>query len=97
MSLIGLALLVALCIAIIAIIMDSPFARALAGRLEHERSARSLPAGGEVEELQRRLDALEGEVEMLQASVTRLGEENQFLQQLLEAQPPRSTLPPGQG
>ena len=97
MNLIGLALLVALCIPIIAIVMDSPFARALAGRLEHDRSARSLPAGSEVDELQRRLEALEGEVEMLQVSVTRLGEENQFLQQLLEAQPPRSTLPPGQG
>lgn len=97
MNLIGLALLVALCIPIIAIIMDSPFARALAGRLEHEQAGRTLPAGSAMDELQRRLDALEGEVELLQATVTRLGEENQFLQQLLEAQPPRSTLPPGQG
>ena len=97
MNLIGLALLVALCIPIVAIIMDSPFARALAGRLEHNRSAGTLPGNGGVDELQRRLDVLEGEVEMLQAAVTRLGEENQFLQQLLEAQPPRSTLPPGQG
>jgi uncharacterized protein involved in cysteine biosynthesis len=97
MNLIGLALLVALCIPIIAIIMDSPFARALAGRLEHERAGKELTAGSGLDELQRRLDALEGEVELLQSSVTRLGEENQFLQQLLEAQPPRSTLPPGQG
>lgn len=97
MNLIGLALLVALCIPIIAIIMDSPFARALAGRLEHDRSARVPPDAGEVGELQRRLDQLEGEVEMLQAAVTRLGEENQFLQQLLESQPPRTNLPPGSG
>jgi len=97
MNLIGLALLVALCIPIIAIIMDSPVARALAGRMEHERSARSLQPGSDGDEMQRRLDALEGEVELLQAAVTRLGEENQFLQQLLEAQPPRSTLPPGHG
>ncbi len=97
MSLIGLALLIALCIPIIAIVMDSPFARALAGRIEHDRSIGSHPERGEMAELQRRLDLLEGEVEMLQASVTRLGEENQFLQQLLEAQPPRPTLPPGQG
>jgi hypothetical protein len=97
MSLIGLALLIALCIPIIAIVMDSPFARALAGRLEHDRAIETAPGRGELAELQRRLDILEGEVEMLQASVTRLGEENQFLQQLLEAQPPRANLPPGQG
>ena len=97
MNLIGLALLVALCIPIIAILMDSPFARALAGRLEHDRAARINPGTADVVELQRRLDQLEGEVEILQAAVTRLGEENQFLQQLLESQPPRTTLPPGPG
>ncbi len=97
MNLIGLALLVALCIPIIAIIMDSPFARALAGRLEHDRTARIAPAAVDVGELHRRLDQLEGDVEMLQAAVTRLGEENQFLQQLLESQPPRTKLPPGAG
>lgn len=89
MSIIGIALLVALCIPIIGLLLDSPIARAMAHRLERGE----VPAKPQDDELQRRLDLLEGDVEILQSAVQELREENQFLQRLLEESRPRPALP----
>ncbi len=92
MIIVGIALLVALCIPIIAILLDSPFGRALATRLE--RAPVQAPDDpGTVAELERRLHLLEGDVEILHHTVTQLREETQFLQSLLEENRARQ-LPP---
>lgn len=93
MSIVGLALLIALCIPIIAILLDSPVGRALATRLERTPVPRpDDPAT--VAELERRMQLLEGDVEILQHTVTQLREEGQFVQQLLEEHRSRPSLPP---
>ena len=89
MSLLGLVLLVALCIPIISMLVDGPIGRAFAKRLEREPTL-PLRREEEVADLKRRLDLLEGDLEMLQTSVTQLREENEFLQRLLESGPRRS-------
>jgi hypothetical protein len=92
MSIVGIALLVALCIPIVAILLDSQVGRALAARLE-----RQSPSAGDddaVAELERRLHLLEGDVEILQHTVTQLREESQFLQSLLEENRGRPLPPP---
>ena len=93
MSIVGLALLLALCIPIVAILLDSPVGRALGARLERQPR---LPADDDspVAELERRLHLLEGDVEILQHTVTQLREESQFLQSLLEENRGRPLLPP---
>ncbi|MDZ4675695.1 MAG: hypothetical protein SGI84_14690, partial [Gemmatimonadota bacterium] len=79
----GLIILVALMIPVVGILVDSPIGRALANRL-----------GGEVQTppdlaaLVRKVDLLEGDVDDLSRAVELLREENQFLQRLLEDQPP---------
>ena len=88
MPLLGIVLLVALCIPIVSILVDSPIGRAFAKRLEREPT----PEGRrdvEVSDLKRRLDQLEGDLDMLQASVTELREQNEFMQRLLESAPRR--------
>jgi len=89
MSIIALILLVALLIPIMGIVVDSPIGRALARRLEGPQAA---PAA--LNELARKVDLLEAEVDDLMRSVQALQDENAFLQRLLEEQSPRSTLPP---
>ncbi len=89
MSLLGIALLVALCIPIIGLLLDSSIARALAQRLERRES----PMEPLDNDLQRRFDLLEGDVEVLQHAVQELREENQFLQRLLEDSRHRPALP----
>jgi uncharacterized SAM-binding protein YcdF (DUF218 family) len=89
MSIIALILLVALLIPIIGIVVDSPIGRALARRLEGPQAT---PAA--LDELAKKVDLLEAEVDDLMRSVQALQDENAFLQRLLEDQSPRSTLPP---
>jgi peptidoglycan hydrolase CwlO-like protein len=89
MSLIALILIVALLIPIMGIVVDSPIGRALAKRLEGPQST---PPG--LQELAKKVDLLEAEVEDLNRSVQTLQDENAFLQRLLEVSPQRSTLPP---
>ncbi len=97
MSLVGLALVIALCIPILALVVDSPIGRAIAKRLERE------PAPGtrrdeEIAELKRRIDLLEGDVEITQATVRELREQGEFLQRMLEdgaSRPHHPPLPPG--
>jgi hypothetical protein len=89
MSVIVLLLLVALLIPILGIVVDSPIGRALARRLEG--GARDVPPG--LEDLVKKVDLLEAEVDDLTRSVQSLQDENAFLQRLLTEPSPRSTLP----
>lgn len=79
-----------LLIPILAIVLDSPVGRALAGRMER----RGLSSKGE-DMTSERLSYLEGEVERLNTEVRRLEEESQFLNQLLTDRPASRALPPG--
>jgi hypothetical protein len=88
MSVIALILLVALLIPIMGIVVDSPIGRALARRLE---GPRDVPPG--LEDLAKKVDLLEAEVDDLTRSVQTLQDENAFLQRLLNEPSPRSTLP----
>lgn len=86
MSLVLIVLLVALMIPLVAVILDSQVGRALAARLEG-RGADSLS--------ERRLAALEGEVDRLNRELQRLDEESAFIHQLLEEKRAPGALPPG--
>lgn len=88
MILVLVVLLVALLIPLTAVILDSQVGKALAARLEGEKQI-----GGGVSA---RMSALETEVDRLAREVSRLDEENVFLQRLLEERPaPEGLLPPG--
>lgn len=83
-----LIILVALLIPILAIVLDSPFVQKLA------ESRRGAALGtGEAEQLRKRVRILEGEVDDLGRAMMQLREETQFLQRLLEGNPPPK-LPP---
>lgn len=75
-----LLILVALMIPITAILVDSPLGRSVARRLE----GNSALSGGDVKQLQQKVEILEGEVEDLHRSVTGMRDELQFVQRLLE-------------
>ena len=92
MSLLGVVLLVALCIPIVAILVDGPIGRALAKRLEREPTP-ATRRDEEIAELKRRLELVEGDLDILQNHVTQLRDENQFLQRLLESGPSRPAGP----
>jgi len=78
-------LVVALMIPIIAILVDSPLGRSVARRLEGQGDAASGGRGaGELGDLRRKVDLLEGEVEELTRSLSATREELQFVQRLLE-------------
>jgi hypothetical protein len=91
MSVIALILLVALLIPIIGIVVDSPIGRALARRLEGPQAE---PPG--LNELAKKVELLEAEVDDLLRSVHALQDENAFLQRLLEDPAQRTALPPPQ-
>lgn len=94
MGIVGLALLLALCIPIVTILSDSPIGKALADRLA--RAKDTTPAGEDaLDEQEKRLRLLEGDVEMLQHAVEELREENEFLRRLLEDGRHGTSLPPG--
>jgi hypothetical protein len=88
MSLVLIVLLVALMIPLVAVILDSQVGRAIAARLEGGRGVETLS--------DRRLAALEGEVDRLGREVQRLDEESAFLHQLLEEKRAPGALPPGE-
>ena len=88
MWVIALILLLALLIPIMGIVIDSPIGRALARRLE---GPQQLPPG--LEDLAKKVDLLEAEVDDLNRSVQALQDENAFLQRLLADPSSRSTLP----
>lgn len=70
---------VALMIPIVAILVDSPLGRSVARRLEGS-------GGGtiEVQDLQRKVDLLEGEMEEVNRSLAGMKDELQFVHRLLE-------------
>lgn len=75
---------VALMIPIVAILVDSPLGRSMARRLEGGGSG----GNAEVQDLQRKVDLLEGEMEELHRSVAGMKDELQFVQRLLEKPKP---------
>jgi len=81
MSILGLALIVALCIPIVALVVDSSIGRGLGERLQRTPAPPGDPEL--IRELSRRLELVEGDVESLQQTVGELHDENQFLQRLL--------------
>ena len=87
---IPLIVLLVLLIPILAIVLDSPVGRALAGRMER----RQLPSQGD-DVTSERLSYLEGEVDRLTTDMRKLEEESQFLNQLLADRPDSQVLPPG--
>ncbi len=89
MYLIGLILLVALLIPIIGIVIDSPIGRAIARRVEGPD-----PIPSDMQDLGKKVELLELEVDDLNRSVDQLKEENAFIQRLLEDPSARRTLPP---
>ena len=93
-SIISVVLIVALCIPIVALIVDSPIGRALGRRLEREPTP-GTRRDAVIADLTKRLDLLEGDVDILQHTVTELREENQFLHRLLDdgSRPPRTRSP----
>ncbi len=87
--LIGLVLLAALMLPILSVVLDSPFGRALARRVEGPETAPP-----PVAELAKRVELLESEIEDLTRAVEGLKDENAFLQRLIEDAPARPALPP---
>jgi hypothetical protein len=88
MWVIVLLLVLALLVPIMGIVVDSPIGRALARRLE---GPRDVPPG--LDDLAKKVDLLEAEVDDLNRSVQALQDENVFLQRLLADPSSRSTLP----
>jgi predicted PurR-regulated permease PerM len=74
-----LLVFVALMIPIVAILVDSPLGRSIARRLEGGATG-----SGELQDLSRKVELLEGEVEELHRSLTGMKDELQFVQHLLE-------------
>ena len=91
MVFIGLILIVALLIPIIGIVIDSPIGRAIARRVE---GPDAIPQ--DMQDLGKKVELLELEVDDLNRSVDQLKEENAFIQRLLENPTARRTLPPRQ-
>jgi hypothetical protein len=89
MVLLGLILLVAMMLPILSIVLDSPFGRALARRVEGPEVAPP-----PVADLARRVELLESEIDDLTRAVEGLKDENAFLQRLIEDTPVRPALPP---
>jgi len=82
-----LLVFVALMIPIVAILVDSPLGRSIARRLEGGGAGT-----GEVGDLHRKVELLEGEVEELHRSISGMKDELQFVQRLLEKpKPPGSS------
>lgn len=90
---IELVILAVLLVSVMAILIDSPIARAFARRVEGQVEAAPPP----VLELAKKVELLESEMDEMRRDVEGLREENQFLQKLLEDGGRRSSLPPGSG
>ena len=81
-------ILVMLMIPLLAIVIDSEFGQAFARRISGDATAGD-------EELERRLEALEGEVRYLNETLEGLREETTFLRSLMEGESESRSLPPG--
>jgi hypothetical protein len=76
----SVSLVGALFVVLAAILVDSPLGRSWARRLEGPAQA----GGAELQDLQRKVEVLEGEVDELTRSLTGMREELQFVNKLLE-------------
>ena len=92
MAFLGIVLLIVLLIPIFAILTDSPLGRAAARRLEGNTS--TPPA---LDDLVKRVELLEGELEDVTRNLETLQEEQQFYQRLLEEGGPRPPPPSNPG
>lgn len=81
-----IVLIVALMVPILAIVLDAPVVR-------NFMEARHRTDPGKLEDLDRKIGALEDQVDDLGRAIEALKEENQFLHQLLE-NPSRTSAPP---
>jgi hypothetical protein len=79
MLVLSVVLVGALVVVLAAILVDSPLGRSWARRLEGPGQG-----GPELQDLQRKVEALEGEVDELNRSLTGMREELQFVNKLLE-------------
>jgi hypothetical protein len=89
MVLLGLILLVAMMLPILSIVLDSPFGRALARRVDGPETVPPPLA-----DLAKRVELMEGEIDDLNRAIEGLKDENAFLQRLIEDAPARPALPP---
>ncbi len=80
----ALVIIVVLLIPILAIVLDSQIGKAMAERLS---------SGRVPDDVQARLESLEGEVRYLTATVEELREETEFVRSLVEGSPGRSDAP----
>jgi hypothetical protein len=80
MLVLSVVLVGALLVVLAAILVDSPLGRSWARRLEGPDAA----GGAELRDLQRKVDALEGEVDDLNRSLAGMRDELQFVTKLLE-------------
>ncbi len=80
-----------LLIPILAIVLDSPVGRALAGRLDRKG------LGEPPDMMAERMTFLEGELERLTTEVRKLEDESQFMHELLTERQPTEALPPVDG
>ncbi|HMJ59790.1 MAG TPA: hypothetical protein VK467_11695 [Gemmatimonadales bacterium] len=83
MWVLAVILIVALMIPVAAILVDSPLGRSVARRLEGGAGTGAGPAP-ELRDLQRKVEALETEIEDLTRSLSGMRDEVQFMQRLLE-------------
>lgn len=81
MLLLSVILVGALMVVLAAILVDSPLGRSWARRLEGPNAA---PGVGELRDLQRKVDLLEGEVDEMNRTLNGMREELQFVTKLLE-------------
>ncbi|HEX9727659.1 MAG TPA: hypothetical protein VGA37_04070 [Gemmatimonadales bacterium] len=84
----GLVIIVALLIPILAVVLDSPFVHKMA------ESRYGTLSGTTADELMKRLQTIEDDVDDLGQAVRQLKEENQFLQGMLESAEEAKKLPP---
>ena len=80
MWVLAVILIVALLIPVAAILVDSPLGKSVARRMEGGRD----DPPPELQEVQRKVELLESEIEDLNRSVAGMREELQFMQRLLE-------------
>lgn len=81
MFILSVVLVGALIVVLAAILVDSPLGRSWARRLEGPAEI----TGTELQNLQRKVDLLEGEMEEMRRSLSGMKEEVQFVNRLLEA------------
>lgn len=81
MWVLAVILIVALMIPVAAILVDSPLGRSFARRVEGGNAPGPAP---ELRDLQRKVEALETEIEDLTRSLSGMRDEVQFMQRLLE-------------